>query len=272
MPPQPAHSHAPAPAGENDPELGPLLFERSRPSHLYMTLSVAMGATGAVAVGVAVNNTLSLSPNSVPVPVAWAAAGVLLAGTVACAIMAYRRKMILRFHQSGVARRPLGDGGPVERVPYHAITGIALQTVRHHSHGIYSHTALTLVIRSDPALRLSDFKYSGRLKEKRKGFLKLSAESTDELEPIHAAVSERLATLMLDRVRAGEVVAWTEKLALSADGLHAKDQLYPFAEIKEATVVEGSMKVVAKGKFFAAATAATGEMNFLAGWMVFSTL
>jgi len=264
---------APAQLGQEDPDLGPLLFERSRPSNLYLTLTVLLAIGAVVALCWAISNAATSPAVSPLVQIAgWAGAALLLIGTVVTAVLAYRRKFILRFHQSGVSRRARGVSGPVERVPYHAISGIAFNALRVHSHGIYSHTALTVVIRPDPSLGLSDFKYSGRLKEKRKGFLKLSAESTDELEPIHAAISERLGGLMLERVRAGEVVPWTEKLALSTAGLHVKGQLYPFDNIKEATVVDGSMKVVAKGKFFAAATAAAGEMNFLAGWMVFNTL
>ena len=266
-------SITPGTPDRTDPELGPLLFERSRPSYLFMVPGGALAITAAVLLCTALGGMITnagTAAASGPDVLTWV--GTILLATAAGVLIffAYRFKVILRFHQSGVARRLKGESGPVDRLPYHAIAGIGFAAVRHHTHGIYSHTSLAITIRPDASLGLTDFVYRGRLKEKRRGLLKV--ESVDELEPIHVAVSERLASLMFDRIRAGEVVPWTDKLGLSRDGLHVRGSVIPYDQIKDAQITQGRMAVKVQGKFFAAATAQAGEMNFLPGWLVFTAL
>jgi hypothetical protein len=254
----------------DDPQLGPYLFQRKSPMPPVMMVGIVAGLAGVI---IAIIEVTSLAANgargglALPVVVA---GGLGLALGVWLVARSWKDQTVLHFHQRGVAR--VGNKAGRQPLGYEQITAVKYHAVRMHYNGVYTGTKMTMIMTPAAELGYEPFKYVGKLKEKKKGFFRASYQSSEELEPIYQAISERIAGEMLGRIAAGQTVPWTKSLALRGDGLMINGELLPWERLKETTVNNGRLAIKAEGKWLAAATAGTGDENFLAAWIVLGRL
>lgn len=254
----------------DDPQLGPFLFERKCPKTAVMVVGLiltAFGFTFLMVEAINVNGGQAWG-SVVGMPVLVLAGIALPAGIVLIAI-SWKDQKVLRFHQRGIVRVSKRRSQPL---PYEQIVAVQYQAVRMHHHGIYTGTNLKMELTPAPETNYTPFKFSGKLKEKRKGFLIGKVVQTDELEAIHAALSERIAAEMLARIANGESVQWTKRTVLRSDGLVIGTELLPRENFGELQLKDGRLTRKRPGKWLSEVVSIGSEPNFLAGWIALCKL
>jgi hypothetical protein len=249
----------------NDPELGEFIASRQCPMTPRMTVGVLMFIAGAIFGIYIVISTVNHQG-----PPWWVSVigGLALLGGVQLIIANWNRQQWLHIYEKGIARvtsRPTRYA-----LKYDQFISVSYMATRHYYNGIYTGTVVRLTMTPDPALGLTPFKYSGKLKTKRTGLN--SAEPNDPLDGAHRAASTYICRRLIERLERGEEIRWTPRLVLRRDGMLIDGELLPCERFNELTLQAGRLRYKKPGKWFAKDLASAGAENFVAGWLVLCTL
>lgn len=212
------------------PQFGQLLSVR-RQSVAHLILAILLGSVGALvtlgAIGMMVRRALPVE----------SLVAVLAAGLFLYAAWHYWSSWRTRaeFYEQGFVRRKggrPGEGGKTLEIPYHELSQFSFHLQVHKVEGIYAGTTFTMKLRS-PAAKAT---VSGAYKVKRRGWLKASYESQDELEGIRTLIASIMADLRELELLEGGTFDWSGQAELSAEGIRpargpAKGQLVAYSAL-----------------------------------------